>query len=75
MRTIKFEIDFYDTNGDLLAADQIESTPAEFTISAIAESIENVREFARNKTAEIGGDYAIAEWETISGKKRVFIIE
>lgn len=75
MRTIIYEIDFYTVDGDLICTDQIESTPAECSILAISNSVENVRIWAREKAAEIGAAYALGEWETISGKRRVFIIE
>lgn len=75
MRTIIYEIDFYTVDGDLICTDQIESTPAENTISAIGNAVSNVRIWAREKAAEIGAAYALGEWETISGKRRVFVID
>ena len=75
MRSIKYEVDFYTVDGDLILTDQIQSIPAECTISAISKSVDNVRIWAREKLAELGGAYALAEWETLSGKKRVFGID
>lgn len=75
MRTIIYEIDFYTVDGDLICTDQIESTPAECSISAIENAVSNVRIWAREKMGQIGAAYALAEWQTINGKRRVFGID